>query len=76
MGPGYPMGAIPPAPTAITRSHHRPSVIAHLLGLDGMGRWGEARRARAASAHAATRVGNPAALGAVSELPASVVYGR
>jgi hypothetical protein len=76
MVPGYPVGAVPPPQTAYLGSHRRPSVLGHLFGLDSRVSWGEAHRARLMSAHAATRVGNPAALAPITELPASVVYGR
>lgn len=77
MMPGHPGGPmVPPAQTPVGGGRHRrTSVLGHLFGLDGFGHMGDGRRARAASTHAATRVGN---LGTapMSEIPASFVYGR
>jgi hypothetical protein len=74
---GYPAGAIPPAPTPyVGGPRRRTSVLGHLFGLDGLAHLGDARRQRQASAHAAMRLGNPGSIAPVTELPASVVYGR
>ncbi len=67
---------VPPAPTGwVPPPSPRPGILKHLFGLDGWGRRAEARAARAASAHAAMPLGNPAS-SPVGDLPASVVYGR
>jgi hypothetical protein len=77
-GPGMagpPASSIPPPQTPLGPPHRRPSVLGHLFGLDALGHWGEARRARRAAAHAAIPVGNVGAK-LPNELPASLVYGR
>lgn len=68
-------GYVPPPQTPMGGAHRRPSVLAHLFGLDGLGHLGDSRRERRAAAHAATRVGNLGTAPA-SALPASMVYGR
>lgn len=75
-GMGMPPGYIPPAPTPMDSQHRRTSILGHLFGLDGIGRFGESRAARQAAAHAAIPMGPPAAAGRPTELPASMVYGR
>jgi hypothetical protein len=76
MSMGMPPGYVPPAPTPMGTGHRRTSVLGHVLGLDGFGRFGEARAARKAAEHAAIPMGAPAAYGRPTEVPASMVYGR
>jgi hypothetical protein len=73
--PGAHPGHVPPPQTPMGPPHRRPSVLGHLLGLDGLGHIGDARRARRAAAHAAIPVGNVGNK-PLNELPASLVYGR
>jgi hypothetical protein len=75
-GMGMSMGAIPPAPTPMGTNSRRTSVLGHMMGLDGFGRFGQARAARKAAEHAAIPMGAPAAYGRPTEVPASMVYGR
>lgn len=76
--PGHAVGPqVPPAPTGwVPRRTSRPSVIAHLFGLDGFGRRRAERAERAASEHAALRLGMPPEASAVTGLPAAAVYGN
>jgi hypothetical protein len=68
-------GTIPPAESAVVPHHHqRPHVLAHLFGLDGFGAGRRARLAQAESQHAAIPYGPQNQT--VTELPASMVYGR
>jgi hypothetical protein len=85
-------GALPPAPSAAPAaprpvpgsaplsapmSHpgtRRPSVVSHMLGLPRPGALSAARNARLRSQHAAIRYDD--ASSRVSDLPASMVYGR
>ncbi len=76
MGMGMPPGAIPPAPTPMDSQARRTSILGHLFGLDGIGRYGESRAARRAAEHAAIPMGAPAGAARPTELPASMVYGR
>jgi hypothetical protein len=67
--------AIPPAPDIIAPARHRrPHVLTHLLGLDALGAHRRERIARHESAHAAIAYGSTDQH--VTELPASMVYGR
>ena len=68
--------AVPPAPTPwLPPRHRRPSVIAHLFGVDGFGRRGEVRAEQQAAMHAAIPVGQGPSRN-VSELPANLVFGK
>lgn len=63
--------SVPPLDFAPTK---RPSVVSRMLGMPRLGGWGEARRERRMSQHAAIRYDQmPANPGS---LPASMVYGR
>jgi hypothetical protein len=75
-GPVPMNGPVPPAPTpASSGANTRPRVLAHLFGFDGIGRAGrEAREQKTREQHAKISYGNQS--GPISELPASMVYGR
>lgn len=70
-------GSIPVAPWTGVPSPKRRSVLGTMLGIRApFSGVREAREARRAEAHAAIPMGSAAASGRVTELPASMVYGR
>jgi hypothetical protein len=75
-GPGMgPAQAVPPAPEIIAPSRHkRPHVLTHLFGLDALAAGHHARVAKRESAHASIAYGPLDQH--LTELPASMVYGR
>jgi hypothetical protein len=67
--------ALPPAQTALPGpTHNRPHVIGHLLGLPQFGQARRERDAKAREKHAA--IAYDQSNRDVTELPASVVYGK
>ena len=67
--------SVPAPPTPMPGpGHNRPHVISHLLGLPIIGKHHEERVERRREAHSAEAYGDPNEK--VTELPASVVYGR
>lgn len=56
--------------------HNRPHVISHLLGIEAIGKRQRQARERAKEAHHASIPYGPQAEQVVTDLPASVVYGR
>ncbi|HKI17052.1 MAG TPA: hypothetical protein VKA15_04200, partial [Isosphaeraceae bacterium] len=67
--------SIPPAQDAIASSgHERPHIVRHILGLPTFGAHRREKEERAREKHAAIAYDQPNA--AVSELPASMVYGN
>ncbi|MHB1558818.1 MAG: hypothetical protein ACYC61_15300 [Isosphaeraceae bacterium] len=66
--------SIPAAPTPMSGSgHNRPHVISHVFGIPKFGRLHEERADKKRQEHAAISYGDGSK---VTELPASMVYGR
>jgi hypothetical protein len=67
--------SVPPPPTPIPGpGHNRPHIISHMLGLSAVGKRHEQRVEKRRESHAAEAYGDSKEK--VTELPASVVYGR
>jgi hypothetical protein len=73
--PSVMQSSVPAAPTPMDGpGHNRPHVISHLLGLPILGHHYQEHQAKKREQHAAVAYGDPNEK--VTELPASMVYGR
>lgn len=73
--PSVMQSSVPAAPTPMSGpGHNRPHVIGHMLGLPKLGRHYQEHQAKKREQHAAIAYGDPDQK--VTELPASMVYGR